>query len=197
MPLFLATHAFILSTFHRKSYLGFLIVRREDPRLLQKFVLELLFFYLILSRHGHSGPRVGFGKGFVGFGSFRSLIFRPNRVIRIYRSGFGSGPTGSGSVRILDSWTQQDNQSLSVWIRSDFGSGLVRVMSGPTQKNTQNTQKRPENFDYSKNMITLSKIRPEDMKIPKLLSDYRNYIFENLNFYPKSKTILKKLKFET
>ena len=31
---FLATHAFILSTFHSKTYLGFIIVWREDPRLL-------------------------------------------------------------------------------------------------------------------------------------------------------------------
>ena len=138
MPLFLATHAFILSTFHRKSYLGFLIVRREDPRLLQKFVLELLFFYLILSGHGHSGPRVGFGKDLVGFGSFRSLIFRPNRVIRIYRFGFGSGPTGSGSVRVqpgpdrFGSYIVGPNRIIRV-CQFGFGPILDRVWFGSCQ----------------------------------------------------------------
>ncbi|WZZ86554.1 hypothetical protein YC2023_115133 [Brassica napus] len=42
------TH-FHTSTLHSKSYLGFLVVWREDPRLFKRFVLELQFFYLILS----------------------------------------------------------------------------------------------------------------------------------------------------
>ena len=66
---------------------------------------------------------------------------------------------------------------------------MVRVLSGPVPKKypkTQNIWKYLNTQKYDKFYL---KSDSKTWKMPKILSDYRNYIFENLKFYPKSKTI--------
>lgn len=60
-------------------------------------------------RPGHSGRRVGFGPGPFGSGSFGSRSLGPDRVISNFRFRIGSGRTGSGSGRVLYSWTHSGN----------------------------------------------------------------------------------------